>query len=214
MARISSPAWIVAVVGALGLASCHHHDDMPCGNGICVCQQGQSCDIPCAAPPCSLVCAGDNPRCRGGCANGDCTCLGQSSCDFTCQAPPCHVTCAGPATCTGVCANGECTCEQGAQCQFTCGTPPCAVSCLGNNAVCAGECANGSCTCGPGSSCQFVCQTGPCHVSCAAGSTCTVECPAAGQAGTQNCIIDSCAAGTAVLCPGGTFTTCGAPCPS
>ncbi len=215
MKKDSLRVWIVATMGTLlGLVGCHHHHDQPCGNGTCVCAAGKSCNLPCFAPPCNVVCAGDNAQCQGSCGNGNCSCFGRSNCAFFCQAPPCHVDCAGPSTCTGVCANGECTCELGSQCSFQCDTPPCQVNCVGNNPTCDGVCANGACTCGPGSTCHFVCDSGPCHVSCGAGSTCTVECPEANQAGTQNCIIDQCAAGAPVICPGGSVTTCGAPCPS
>jgi hypothetical protein len=149
---------------------------------------------------------------RAGCANGTCSCGQGDRCQFTCEAPPCHVTCDGDnPTCTAACANGTCTCGNGSQCNFTCDAPPCHVTCEATSS-CTGVCADGQCTCGAGSTCDFTCMSSPCHTSCAAGASCLVHCPA-GLAGTSSCDIVDCAAGTPIICPDGTETTCGAACP-
>jgi hypothetical protein len=150
----------------------------------------------------------------GDCSNGTCVCAAGASCDFSCDSPPCHVDCAAGATCSGTCANGDCTCEMGASCSFACGAPPCHVTCEGSNPACDGTCANGTCTCAAGSACRFACASGPCHTVCPAGASCVVVCPNAGVAGTQDCDIVSCGAGSPVICPDGLAVTCGAACPT
>lgn len=183
-----------------------------CRSGDCVCPLGAICETECAAPPCSIDCAGDNPHCSGACANGDCTCGTGSDCDLRCDAPPCHASCEDGSTCTAECANGDCTCGRGSRCAFECNAGPCHVTCDGDNEICSGVCSNGTCSCGPDSGCEFTCDAGPCHTECAAGSTCLVRCPN-GNAGTQDCDILSCAAGEPVVCPDGMATVCGVPCP-
>jgi hypothetical protein len=147
------------------------------------------------------------------CSNGTCTCAAHDTCDFSCGSPPCHVDCGSGATCSGTCANGECTCEEGASCSFSCGAPPCHVTCEGSNPTCDGTCADGTCTCAAGSTCHFACASGPCHAACPAGASCVVACPNAGLAGTQDCDIVSCGAGSPVVCPDGLTLACGAACP-
>jgi hypothetical protein len=147
------------------------------------------------------------------CSNGTCACPGESTCAFSCAAPPCHVDCGPGSACQGTCANGECTCETGASCSFACGAPPCHVTCEGSNPRCDGTCANGTCTCAAGSACRFACASGPCHTVCPAGASCAVSCPNAGVAGTEDCDIVACAAGTPMICPDGLSIVCAAACP-
>src|SRR5688572_3762732 len=111
MARLSLLCMLV--VSALCLAGC---DDDDCENGSCICERGESCELECDAPPCHVVCEGDNPECSATCGNGDCACGVDSDCDFDCHSPPCHVDCAPDSNCSGVCANGDCDCEPGASC--------------------------------------------------------------------------------------------------
>jgi len=198
----------VCLLGGGGCAPSAH-----CDHGTCTCERGTSCDVACASPPCALNCAGDNPHCNGACANGDCSCGTASACSFTCGAPPCHVACDDRSTCEGHCANGDCTCGMGSTCSFSCDAPPCHVTCDGSNPRCAGTCANGTCHCGAGSTCDFTCASGPCHVECEAGASCLVHCPP-GTAGTQNCDVITCAAGSTQTCSDGVTLACGASCPA
>lgn len=197
---------------APALVSCEADETYPCANDACVCPLGESCDIPCAAPPCHLDCAGDNPDCRGQCGNGECRCGSGSHCDFGCHSPPCHVHCEAGSTCTGTCANGTCRCDQGSVCALSCSAGPCHVDCAGDNAQCDGECANGTCRCGPNSRCEFVCTDGNCQAVCESGSSCVLRCPG-GAAGAQGCSFSACAAGEPTVCPSGDAVACNAPCP-
>lgn len=154
-------------------------------------------------------CDGDRQR---DCSNRACSCPEGHDCEISCHAPPCNVTCEQGSRCEATCANGMCTCQEGASCDFACKAPPCHVRCAGQHDRCDGTCANGTCACGPDSSCAFVCESGPCHVECPAGARCVVLCPHA-PAGTQDCDIVRCAAGSPTLCPGLGATTCNAECP-
>jgi len=202
-------AWL----GVTWLGGCSDDDPPPCANGRCVCSVGESCTIPCAAPPCQVDCRGNNPSCRGQCGNGDCRCGPDSHCELGCQSPPCHVSCEPRSECSAVCANGTCSCGQGSSCVFSCAAGPCHVECAGENSRCDGECANGSCDCGPDSTCHFRCLDGNCAASCPAGASCTLQCPDA-RAGEQGCRFEECAAGEPLVCPGGGVTACNAVCPA
>ena len=197
---------------ALFAFGCDDDDPPPCYNGECFCASGESCQLPCLAPPCHIGCVGDNPSCVGQCGNGECRCGPRSNCRFTCQSPPCHVACDPGSDCAGTCANGTCRCETGSSCAFDCAAGPCHVECAGQNASCDGECANGSCNCGANSTCRFSCSDGNCHASCGQGSSCVLECPN-GRAGEQGCRFETCAAGAPVICEGGLLTACGTGCP-
>jgi peptidoglycan/LPS O-acetylase OafA/YrhL len=146
------------------------------------------------------------------CANERCVCPAGESCEIECKAPPCNITCRHDSECEATCANGSCVCEHAASCTFDCKAPPCHVECAGDHDHCDGTCANGTCSCGPDSSCLFTCQSGPCHSVCPAGAECVVLCPN-GAAGTQDCDIVQCAAGTPTICGDGYATTCNAECP-
>ena len=199
-----SLCWLATLTGC-------DDDDDECRDGQCVCEQGASCELGCPAPPCTAICAGDNPSCSATCANGSCGCGPESHCDFFCASPPCHVDCASASTCSGGCANGDCLCERGASCTFECLAGPCHVNCEGDNEQCDGTCANGTCACASGSSCRFNCADDNCHVNCQAGARCLLECP--NGDGGDGCGFSTCAAGEPAVCSGGTIVACGMPCP-
>jgi peptidoglycan/LPS O-acetylase OafA/YrhL len=159
-----------------------------------------------------LLLQGGCDRHTHACANDRCVCHPGDSCDIACEAPPCNIACEHDSSCEATCANGSCVCEHGASCSFACKAPPCHVECAGDHDHCDGTCANGTCACGPDSSCLFTCPSGPCHSECPAGASCVVLCPN-GHAGTQDCDIVQCAAGSPTLCGDGYATTCNAPCP-
>ncbi|HOU91502.1 MAG TPA: hypothetical protein PLU22_10690, partial [Polyangiaceae bacterium] len=208
-ARLRSGAF--ALLGALVVAACDDDDGpLPCRSGDCACPPGERCGFVCAAPPCSVLCVGDNPECNGDCANGDCVCGPDSRCTFSCAAEPCHVTCDPGSACFGTCGNGTCTCGAGSDCVFACRSGPCHVECEGDNPRCDGTCANGTCRCAAGSTCRFACSDGDCAVECPAGAACVLDCPA-GDGGSA-CTFRECG-GTATVCPGGTAVTCDADCP-
>ena len=183
-----------------------------CQNGVCVCAEGDNCDMECVAPPCEATCVGDGTVCDGVCGNSSCNCGPGAVCDFECHSAPCHVNCDNGDFCSGVCANGSCNCSTGSTCSFDCLSGPCLVNCEGNNPHCDGVAANGTSTCGPGSTCNFGCLDDDCHIVCEAGATCTLNCPN-GNAGIQGCSFSTCAAGEPIVCEGGFYTTCGTPCP-
>lgn len=203
---------LMALTSLIVLAPTSCNDERTfCTGATCVCEKGSSCDLGCGAPPCNVICAGDNPTCGGACGNGDCQCGPGSVCNLGCVSPPCHAVCAQGSTCTATCANGDCVCGVGASCDFTCLAGPCHVECEGNNPRCNGQCANGDCTCSAGGTCNFVCTDRNCHVDCEAGSQCVLECPDA-NAG-KGCDFTTCAAGATTPCPDGRHVTCGVACP-
>lgn len=202
---------LAAAILFLSPPGCRERHHGECRNGRCACPPGERCDLVCTAPPCDLLCAGDNPECNGECANGSCICAPQSRCAFWCAAPPCHVECDPDTDCSGECANGECTCGSGSTCRFECLTSPCHVTCAGNNPECTGECGNGTCRCGESSTCHFSCRDDPCSIRCDSGAACVLDC-APGTPG-RSCTFDTCWEGQPVLCPDGRTVTCGSPCP-
>ncbi len=206
-------AWLFAftLLAAGAALGCDDDDDAgPCRNGECICSEGSNCEIWCDAPPCHVLCEGNNDACDAECANGDCVCGSDSHCDFACAAPPCHVQCDEHTSCTGECANGTCLCESGSTCDFECDTGPCHVECEGDT-ECSGTCRNNSCVCGPGSTCSFSCGDHNCTTECGPGASCLLECPE-GAPNTQGCNFDSCD-GTPIVCPDGKTVACNAECP-
>ena len=190
---------------------CDDDDPPPCWNGQCFCPPGESCQLPCLAPPCHIECARDNPSCVGQCGNGECHCGPRSLCRFTCQSPPCHVSCDSATDCAGTCANGTCRCETGSSCEFDCAAGPCHVECAGQHPSCDGECATAAATADE--------QRLPLHLhrrqlsrQLLAGLELRARCPK-GRAGEQGCRFETCAAGMPVVCAGGQATACGASCP-
>jgi len=164
----------MALVGVGLLGGCEDDDDPNlCNNGECRCAVGDACALYCTAPPCHVLCAGDNPSCIGVCGNGDCDCLPGSHCEFDCHSPPCHVNCENDTTCSGVCANGTCTCGERSSCEFVCADGNCWADCLA------------------GSSCVLGCPLGNpgeqgCTINCSGNVTvcpdglhtvCNADCP-------------------------------------
>src|SRR4051812_35449734 len=71
---------LFALVGAVAvLASCG--GPATCVDGVCECDEGSTCELPCDAPPCSVRCA-PHSSCTASCANGTCTCNSTGDCTF------------------------------------------------------------------------------------------------------------------------------------
>jgi len=156
-ARTLGAALVGILTTGLG-AGCENDNPPACEGAVCVCGDGQSCDLSgtaCEGIDCLLTCASEN-LCRGEC--GD----------------ECVATCTGASTCelaTGVTSTVAC---DDASCAITLG-PGSHVSC-GQRASCeldVGE--SGSITCTGRATCTIRCS-GACTVSCAAGD-CELQCP-------------------------------------
>lgn len=206
---------LLIILGAAATFSvgCRDHD-VRCGNGLCLCLDGDNCDMECVSAPCEAVCADNGTTCTGECANSTCTCGAGAECVFDCVTGPCHVNCEGNDYCAGVCWNGSCNCSSGSNCEFHCAQGPCHVNCDGNNGFCDGQCANGTCNCGAGSDCRFECLDNNCKTVCSVGSACALACPNGNVGVADQCWISDCASGDIQVCADGLFTVCGMDCPT